>query len=97
MLFSSNSSSLSFQNYIITYNLSFINLPSITYSLNNYQSSNRFYYQNIQTSVSRIGKDSFTLDANPVLITAIVKFSICYLAIDDGANFVVLMKTYLNV
>lgn len=97
MLFASNTSSLSYRYYSITFNLSFVNLPTVTYSLNNYQSSNRFYYQNIQTAISWTGRESFTLEVNPILITAIVKFSICYLAIDDRDNFVLLAKSYLNV
>lgn len=97
MLFVSNASSLSYKFYTIPYNLSFVNLPSITYSLSNYQSSNRFYYQNIQTAISGTARDSFTLEVDPILITAIVKFSICYLVIDDPNSFVVLMRSYLNV
>lgn len=97
MLFTSNVSSLSYRHYFITYNLSFVNSPSVTYSLNNYQALNRFYYQNIQTSLSRVGREGFTLQVNPILITAIVKFSICYLAIDDADSFVLLFRTYLNV
>ncbi len=97
MLFNSNTSALSFKNYKIPYNISFINLPSINYGINNYQSRFRFYYQNIQTSISRIERDNFMLSVNPIQLTAILKFSICYLAVDDPVNFVILMKSYQNV
>jgi hypothetical protein len=97
MLFNSNTSDLSFKNYLIPYNKTFINLPSIAYGINNYQSGNRFYYQNIQISISRIERDCFMVDVNPIQLTSIHKFSICYLAIDDPVNFIILMKSYQNV
>ena len=71
--------------------------PSIFYSINDYQSASRFYYQNIQTSLFDVKRDRFGIDVNPIQITNVRLFSICFMAIDDTTNFIILARTYLNV
>ncbi len=97
ILYSNTAWQLTYKQYTVSFSKAFNNTPSIFYSINDYQSSSRFYYQNIQTFVSGAQRDSFVIVVNPVQITTIHLFSICFMAIDDPLNFAVLSRSYPNV
>lgn len=96
VLYESNNLSLEFANYTLPFTKPFFNLPSVCYGLNHYHMRDRFYYENIFTTISSISVMNFELRVQPGMGTKIVKIGIGWLATEDPGCFC-LWRSYLHV
>ena len=85
------------QQFNITFNVFFSNVPALAYGINNLKMNDQFYYENFTTYETGITQTEFLVNVSSVSATNIRLFSISYIAVVNEPAFHIAYQLVENV